>query len=105
MAPGISRTIEGGSSVFFEITRNDDEGNKVYIEVKTKTNGGPNNIDFYLTENELQRLREPNHLIYYVCGIKRKKKTIYVIREEILKEIELKPILYRIRAKAMGTDL
>ena len=86
----------------FDIISFDDSGNKIFIEVKTKKHGSANNVDFYLTFNELEKLRTlENYFIYYVCGIKTKKKTIYWINKDVLEEELLNPILYRVKAIAM----
>ena len=86
----------------YDILSYDKDGNKIFIEVKTKKYGGADNIDFYITDNELKRLREDNHIIYYVCGITRKQKKIYAIRKETLDQVEPQPILYRVFARAVN---
>ena len=83
----------------YDILSFDNEGNEVHIEVKTKKTGSADNIDFYITENELNALANENHVIYYVCGIKTKCKKIYAIRRDVITDELLKPVLYRVKAK------
>ena len=96
----IKKVSDDDDSLGYDILSFDEEGNQKYIEVKTKKHGSASNVDFFITENERRRLLEnPNHYIYYVCGIKNKKKTIYEISKEILDDVTMVPVLYRVKAR------
>ena len=105
--PGYERRIKMVSlendHLGYDILSFDDEGNEIHIEVKTKKTGGADNIDFFITDNELQRLKEdPRYVIYYVCGITKRTKTIYSISPQALERITLRPVLYRVKARIEG---
>lgn len=78
----------------------DKDGNEIHIEVKTKSGKFNNNVDFYLTKNELDKLG-PNHFIYYVCNLNfsNKIKIIRITKEHISENI-IEPVVYRIKASA-----
>ena len=101
--PAFKRKIKKVSSdhtLGYDIKSFNDNGEEVHIEVKTKVNGGPNNIDFYITQNEYGKLLSDKHyIIYYVCGIKRKNKMIYAINKETISSVKPVPILYKIKAR------
>ena len=80
----------------YDILSFNDAGEEIHIEVKTKKNGTKDNVDFYITANELEKLNEPNHYIYYVCGITTKHRAIYRISGQLIQEVTPKPILYKI---------
>ena len=83
----------------YDILSFDVTGKEKHIEVKTKVSGSVNNIDFYLTANEYEKLKNDDlYVIYYVCGIKDKHKTIYSIKKHLI-ENALEPVLYRIKGK------
>lgn len=76
------------------------DGSPMHIEVKTKVNGSKMNVDFLITLNELHKMEtDPYYYIYYVCGIKKKCKTIYVITRNLMDGIKKKPVLFRINGR------
>ena len=87
-------------SLGYDVISYDDTGKEKHIEVKTKS-GLSNYLDFYLTENELNKFKtEKNHYIYYVFDIKNKKPKFTVIDKSTLLENEqiyLKPVAYRVQ--------
>lgn len=104
--PAFKRKIKKVSSdhtLGYDVKSFNNNGDEVHIEVKTKVNGGPNNIDFYITQNEYDKLlTDKSYMIYYVCGIKQLHKTIYAISKETVSSIKPLPILYRIKAKKLA---
>lgn len=88
-------------SLGYDIKSFDDLGNEKHIEVKTTNNASENDLTFYLTDNELDKLNnEQQYEIYYVFGIKTKKPKIRRVNKKQLLEF-LKPVLYKISCKIM----
>lgn len=97
------KDVSKDNSLGYDILSFNPDGSELHIEVKTKVNGSANNINFYITSNELERMEnDPSYCIYYVCGIKRKHKTIYVIGRQYLETIKKTPIVYLITAKSIA---
>lgn len=93
-------TIEQNEAAGYDVISYDLSGNPKYIEVKTKT-GNLNYMDFFITENELNKMKEvDNYYIYYVSNLKSNKPTVSPLnKEDILKREKeiLKPVVYRVR--------
>ena len=90
----------------YDILSYDLKGNEKHIEVKTCSSSNIEKINFFITENEKNQFEsDPNYLIYYVCGLNSKKKTIYIIKKEDLFAIEFKPVVFKIAAKAVKKDI
>ena len=73
-------------------------GFEIHIEVKTTNNNSYNNMSFYLTDNELKKLKEDESCIYYVFDIKKAPKIRIVDKEKLLNDFDklANPILYKI---------
>lgn len=61
----IIRVSEKDDSLGFDILLEDNCGNNKYIEIKTKKMN-INYIDFYISENELEKLKNENHELWYL---------------------------------------
>lgn len=98
----ITRMSCDSDSDHYDIKSFDENGNEKHIEVKTKSSGSLNDVDFHISSNELQRLREdPCYVIYYVVGMKTNKVQIVKITPQMLDAVELVPDSYHIKARAI----
>ena len=105
-AKSIVRVSLTDDTLGYDIKSYDTHGNEVHIEVKTKIDGNLERIDFYLTANELNKLQtDPMYMIYYVFGVNSKNRKIIVIKHSQLKNVDFKPELYKINAKAIIKEL
>ena len=87
----------------FDILSYDDQGNEKHIEVKTCNQGDINKVDFYITSHEKSKLeQDPCYAIYYVCGMRGKKRSILIFKKENLSNVTFEPIAYKITAKVKG---
>ncbi|MDR0438235.1 MAG: DUF3883 domain-containing protein [Bacteroidales bacterium] len=82
---------------------NEKTGIEIHIEVKTTENDNPDNISFYLTDNELNRLKKDNFCqIYYVFCINKKTPKIRIIgKEKLIRDFDklANPVLYKINCE------
>lgn len=92
-------SIAENDAIGYDIISFDDNGNEIHIEVKTNSGNSDKLMEFYLTENEFNKMIEdPTYNIYYLYSIKNKPK-LHIINKDILmqeKEVYLKPVLYKI---------
>ena len=76
-----------------------ETGEEKHIEVKTTSGNSDKILDFYLTDNELQKMKlDSNYYIYYLFDIKNKPK-LHIINKEALLNHEkdyLMPVAYKI---------
>jgi hypothetical protein len=80
----------------YDILSFDENGNEIHIEVKTNSSN-TNYLDFYISDNELQHLKnEGNYYIYYLYNIKNKPKCHIINREEILNNKYFQPVIYKV---------
>lgn len=86
----------------FDILSRDKDGKEVRIEVKTKAGGNINNIYFFISRNQLDKLRGGvTDYIYYVFGLGTRKVQIVKITNAMLKQSMLIPHTYVIDAVAI----
>ncbi len=98
----IKRVSEKNDAAGYDILSFDELGNEKYIEVKTKTDGSSNNIEFHLSRNQLYKLvTKPNYVIYYVFGLKLKVKKIIEITKDMIDKDKLVPESYLVKAEAI----
>lgn len=85
-------------AIGYDITSFDEKGNEIHIEVKTNSNNS-SYLDFYITDNELQHLKEDeNYYIYYLYDIKKNTKC-HIINKKIILEKEqdfFQPVIYKV---------
>lgn len=83
----------------YDILSFDGDGNEKHIEVKTCNQGDLDKVDFYITAHEKEKLdRDPLYSIYYVCGMKSKKRKILIFKKSNLQDVSYEPIAYKITA-------
>ncbi len=84
----------------YDIDSFDENKKPLHIEVKTSNANSNNIMEFYISDNEVQRMSDDNSFcIYYVYGISNKRPKCHIVNKEILlknKEIYFKPIVYKI---------
>lgn len=87
---------EKGDGLGYDIKSYFDDGREKYIEVKSK-NSYNNVLDIYITENELDFLRNnrESSFIYYVFKHNNKIK-LHIVNWDYIKEYWIKPTQYRI---------
>ena len=84
----------------YDIKSFDINGVEKHIEVKTCAQGDVDKIDFYLTRNEYETMKnDPYYCIYYVCGLNKKNKKIIIFTSENLKGVTYEPIAYKIKGQ------
>ena len=92
----------------YDIDSFDENKKPLHIEVKTSNANSNNVMEFYITDNEFQRMLEDNSFcIYYVYGISNKPKC-HIVNKKILlknKDIYFKPIVYKISIDVDKTEL
>ena len=82
----------------YDILSVNPDGTSRYIEVKATT-GKVGNVEFYYTENELEKAQEygKDYYIYIVFEIKSKNPKIWVIQNPFLSKIvKMKPVQYKV---------
>ena len=88
-------SICDNDAIGYDIISFDDNGNEIHIEVKTNCSNC-SYLDFYITDNELQRLKEDeNYYIYYLYDIKKKPKYHIINKKMLLEKDFLQPVIYR----------
>lgn len=90
----------------YDIDSFDENGKKLYIEVKTCSDS-KKRLNFYLTNNELDKLmKKENYQIYYLFDINKMPKLHIVNKEKLLegKDKYLKPIIYKIDIDVENID-
>lgn len=85
-------------AIGYDINSFDENGNEIHIEVKTNSSN-TSYLDFYISDNELQHLKEDNnYYIYYLYNIKKKPKC-HIINKKVLLEKEqdfFQPVIYKV---------
>lgn len=86
----------------YDILSYDHAGNEVRIEVKTKSGGSLNHIYFFISRNQVEKLRNgTTDYIYYVFGLNTKKVKIIKITNAMLKDTMLEPYTFLVNAEAI----
>lgn len=82
----------------YDIDSFDIKGNPIHIEVKTNSGNSNQTIHFYLTNRELEKMKEDDkYYIYYLYNIKKKIKCHIINRNNLLEfESLFEPIAYKI---------
>lgn len=82
----------------YDILSVNPDGTSRYIEVKATTRD-EGNVEFYYTENELEKAQEfgKDYYLYIVFNIKSKEPKIWVIPNPFLvKKVNMKPVQYKV---------
>lgn len=83
----------------YDIISYNPDGTKKHIEVKTNSGSSNKVMDFYLTDNELNKMEnDPYYNLYYLFNIKKNPK-IHIVNKKILSEqknVLLQPVLYKV---------
>ncbi len=85
----------------YDILSVNPDGSSRYIEVKATT-GKVGDVEFYYTENELEKAKElkKNYFIYIVFEIKTKNPKIWVVQNPFLaKKVTKRPVQYKVSIK------
>jgi len=89
----------------YDVESYNEKGEKIYIEVKTSLSANNDNIDFYITLNEINFLNGKTEIadkehayIYYLYNINKEKRKaqILVINYKTFSKFKLNPVQYRI---------
>ncbi len=81
----------------YDVESFESDDKPLHIEVKTTSKASINLMDFYLTDNEYQEfLKDPYHVIYYLCGIKTNNVKLFRITRDNFKNVEPEPVLYKV---------
>lgn len=89
----------------YDVESYNEKGEKIYIEVKTSLSANNDNIDFYITINEINFLNgktekadKEHAYIYYLYNINKEKRKaqILVINYKTFSKFKLNPVQYRI---------
>lgn len=88
--------VSEDATLGYDILSFDNNGNELHIEVKSKA-GSLNYLDFYISDNEYQKLKEnSNHIIYYISHLRSKSPLLFKITGNMLNKAYIKPVLYKI---------
>lgn len=94
-------------AIGYDINSFDENGNEIHIEVKTNSGKSNKNIEFYLTYNELSKMKQDDkYYIYYLYDIKGKTKC-HIVNKKILlenKEEYLQPVTYKVNIDVHKKD-
>ena len=86
----------------YDIKSFDENDNEIHIEVKTKNDGGLDNVLFFLSETEYKIMQDdPCYVIFFVYDLNRGQPKIMIIKKNQLHNVTLQPTGYRIEAKAV----
>lgn len=91
-------TICDDDAIGYDIVSYNENEEEIHIEVKTNSGNKPY-LDFYITDNELQHLKEEdNYYIYYLYNIKGKPKCHVIDKNSILKNETdfFQPVIYKV---------
>lgn len=82
----------------YDINSFDLNGQEIHIEVKTNAGNSSKIVGFYITNNELEKMKEDDkYYIYYLYNIKNKTKCHIINRNSLLEfEALFEPIAYKI---------
>jgi len=92
----IWRSVTEGDGLGYDILSYDQNGEEIYIEVKSTT--GSKNEPFYLTANELERIRQDDskYFIYrvYELNVEQMTASYYILHSHIQDLLNFEPSVY-----------
>lgn len=88
--------VSADASLGYDILSFDATGNEIHIEVKSKA-GKLKYFDFYISDNEYQKLKaEKNHIIYYLSNLRSQTPFLFRLTGDMINAANIKPVLYRV---------
>ena len=88
--------VSDDSSLGYDIFSYSESGQEIHIEVKSKA-GMLKYFDFYISDNEYQKLKEnSSHIIYYVSYLRSPTPFLFKLDGTMINESNIKPVLYRV---------
>jgi len=88
--------VSSDASLGYDILSFDADGKEIHIEVKSKA-GKLKYFDFYISDNEYQKLKShTNHIIYYLSHLRSKSPFLFKLAGDMINDSNIKPVLYRV---------
>lgn len=92
-------------SAGYDILSYDKNGNKKYIEVKTRKTKNGSKLDFFITANEKEKFETlDGYVIYFVSDLNSDTPKLRIITKEIYEKLVLEPIAYHVKAEIEVID-
>lgn len=90
------KIVSEDSSLGYDILSFNENGQEIHIEVKSKA-GMLKYFDFYISDNEYQKLKNnTNHIIYYISYLRSPSPFLFKLDGAMINENNIKPVLYRV---------
>lgn len=90
------KIVSEDPSLGYDILSYNERGQEIHIEVKSKA-GMLKYFDFYISDNEYQKLKDnTNHIIYYISYLRSSTPFLFKLDGSMINENNIKPILYRV---------
>lgn len=90
------KIVADDSSLGYDILSYNKSGQEIHIEVKSKA-GMLKYFDFYISDNEYQKLKDnANHIIYYVSYLRSPTPFLFKLDGSMINDNNIKPVLYRV---------
>ena len=90
------KIVSEDSSLGYDILSFNENGQEIHIEVKSKA-GMLKYFDFYISDNEYQKLKNnTNHIIYYISYLRSPSPFLFKLNGLMINENNIKPVLYRV---------
>ncbi len=90
------KIVSEDSSLGYDVLSFNEKGQEIHIEVKSKA-GMLKYFDFYISDNEYQKLKNnTNHIIYYISYLRSPSPLLFKLDRSMINENNIKPVLYRV---------
>lgn len=90
------KIVSEDPSLGYDIFSYDNRGQEIHIEVKSKA-GMLKYFDFYISDNEYQKLKDnKNHIIYYISYLRSPTPFLFKLDGSMINDNNIKPVLYRV---------
>ena len=90
------KIVSDDPSLGYDILSYSANGEELHIEVKSKA-GMLRYFDFYISDNEYQKLKENrNHVVYYISHLRSKTPLLFKLDGSMINELNIRPVLYRV---------
>ena len=90
------KIVSEDSSLGYDIFSYNESGQEIHIEVKSKA-GMLKYFDFYISDNEYQKLKDnTNHIIYYISYLRSPTPFLFKLDGSMINDNNIKPVLYRV---------
>ena len=88
--------VSADAALGYDILSYDENGNEIHIEVKSKA-GKLKYFDFYISDNEYQKLKaSKEHIIYYLSNLRSQTPFLFKLSGNMINDSNIKPVLYRV---------